>query len=118
IDTSSANLVSGIPWVETDDKMISKLAYDHLRGCGLRNFAFVGSNFNWSKWRKNHFEEILIKNGKECHFYNMPINLKTNWAETQRDLEAWVATLPKPIGIFTAYDQLGRLIIDMSHKSG
>ena len=36
VDTSSANLVPGIPWVETDDKKIAELAYGHLKGCGLK----------------------------------------------------------------------------------
>ena len=38
--------------------------------------------------------------------------------EGQKEMETWLSTLPKPIGIFTAYDQLGRLVIDSSHKLG
>ncbi len=118
VDTSSANLVYGIPWVETDDRKISKLAFEHLKECGLKNYAFVGSNFNWSKWRANHFIKLLKEENINCSFYNLPINMRMNLVEEQKEIEAWLLTLPKPIGVFTAYDQIGRLIIDSSHKLG
>lgn len=115
VDTSSANLVSGIPWVETDDKNISKLAFEHLKACGLKNFAFVGSNFNWSKWRANHFVDLLNIEGIDNSLF---INLETNLVEEQKKIELWLNALPKPIGIFAAYDQLGRIIIDSCHRLG
>ncbi len=118
VDTSSANLIPKIPWVETDDKKIAKVAFDHLNSCGLKNFAFIGSNFNWSKWRANHFIELLDKKNIRYSFYNLPINLKMNLVQEQKQIESWLAKLPKPVGIFAAYDQLGRLIIDSSHKLG
>lgn len=118
VDTSSANLVPGIPWVETDDKKISELAYRHLKGCGLKNFAYVGSNFNWSRWRANHFSNLLKAEDIPYYNYNLSINLKMNLVEKQREMESWLVTLPKPIGIFAGYDQIGRLIIDSSHKLG
>ena len=60
VDVSAARLVQNIPWVETDDEAITRLALDHLRDCGLRNFAFFGDPFyNWSIWRQRNFEDIL-----------------------------------------------------------
>jgi LacI family transcriptional regulator, galactose operon repressor len=114
IDASSANLVPGVPWVETDDKKIAQLALNHLRACGFKNFAFVGSDFNWSKWRAGHYIDLLKEMGLPCHFLNLSIKLGVD----QKNMESWLADLPKPIGIFTAYDQIGRLIIDASHKAG
>ena len=60
VDVSAARLIEGIPWVETDDEAITRLALDHLRDCGLQNFAFFGDPFyNWSIWRQQSFERIL-----------------------------------------------------------
>jgi LacI family transcriptional regulator len=118
IDTSSANLVPGIPWVETDDKAIAGMALDHLEECGFKNFGFVGADFNWSEWRANHFINLLDMKNSHCYSHNFAINQKINLIEEQRNMESWLATLPKPIGIFSAYDQLGRLIIDASHRAG
>ena len=59
VDVSAARLIQGIPWVETDDEAITRLALDHLRDCGLQNFAFFGDPFyNWSIWRQQNFERI------------------------------------------------------------
>ena len=118
VDTSSANLVKGIPWVETDDKKIAKLAFEHLRECRLKNYAFFGSSFNWSKWRANHFIELLKANNFSYSFYNLSLNKKLKLIEEQKEIESWLVSLPKPVGIFAAYDQLGRLIIDSSQKLG
>lgn len=118
VDMSSANLVPGIPWVETDDKKIAELAFEHLTGCGFKNFAFVGSDFNWSKWRSSRFMELLEERGLPCHVHNIPLNSNINLVLDQKSLESWLTHLPKPIGIFSAYDQLGRLLIDASHHSG
>lgn len=58
VDVSSARRVADIPWVETDDKGIAALAFDHLYERGFRHFAFCGpTGFNWSKWRREHFVE-------------------------------------------------------------
>ncbi|PXX22832.1 XylR family transcriptional regulator [Arenibacter sp. ARW7G5Y1] len=118
IDMSSANLVPGIPWVETDDNFIAKMALDHLIECGFKNFGYVGTGFNWSEWRAKHFIDMLKIKGIHCYSHNFAINQKINLIEEQKNMESWLTTLPKPIGIFSAYDQLGRLIIDASHKAG
>ncbi|PCE62689.1 hypothetical protein B7P33_18785 [Sediminicola luteus] len=118
IDVSSANLIPGIPWVETDDRKIAQLAFEHLKDCGLKHFAFAGSQFNWSKWRADHFKEVLEGQGVRCDYYSLPMHLDYHVVDEQKKIESWLATLPKPIGIFAAYDQLGRLIIDCSQKMG
>lgn len=118
VDTSSANLIKEIPWVETDDQRISKLAFDHLYACGLKHFAFFGSYFNWSKWREKHFIDLVRNKNMTCYSYNLALNQELNLVEERMEIESWLATLPKPIGIFAAYDQLGRLIIDSSQKLG
>ena len=41
VDTSSANLIPNIPWVETDDEKIAQVALKHLQNCGFKQF---GSN--------------------------------------------------------------------------
>jgi len=118
VDTSSANLVPNIPWVETDDKKITQVALDHLLSCGFKNFGFVGTDFNWSTWREKHFIELLEIAGFTGQHYSISLDLKLNWVAEQKSMNAWLASVPKPIGIFSAYDQLGRIIIDAAHNSG
>src|ERR1700756_206568 len=42
VDLSAANLVPGVPWVETDDRLIAKAAFEHLSGRGFKHFAYCG----------------------------------------------------------------------------
>jgi LacI family transcriptional regulator len=70
VDVSAARQVPGIPWVETDDHEIAKLAFEHLRDKGLRRFAFCGDpNFNWSNWRRDHFTTLASEAGCACDVF-------------------------------------------------
>jgi len=118
VDISAANLLPGIPWVETDDKRIAHFAVEHLIECGFQNFAYAGPGFNWSKWRKGYFEERLKKYEFQCHAFSSINYLSLNWLEQQNMIQKWLKELPKPIGIFTGYDLMGRIIIDSCNKLG
>jgi LacI family transcriptional regulator len=40
---------SEIPWVETDDAAIARMAAEHLLERGFKHFAFCGDRrYNWS----------------------------------------------------------------------
>src|SRR5207245_1921981 len=52
VDVSAARHIKTIPWVETDDEAIARVAVDHLVGRGFRTLAFCGEpRFNWSRGR-------------------------------------------------------------------
>jgi LacI family transcriptional regulator len=118
VDISAANLIPNIPWVETDDRAISLLAIDHLIECGFKNFGFVEVNFNWSKWRGEHFVEALRQKNMQCHYLNLAIKSNVIWEDEQKEIEAWLEDIPKPIGIFASYDIMGRQIIEACHRLG
>ena len=60
IDVSAARHVPDLPWVETDNLAIARLAAEHLLGRGLRHFGFCGAPmFNWSRERSDHFERLI-----------------------------------------------------------
>lgn len=56
VDVSAARQLPDIPWVETDDAAITRLAVEHLTDRGFKHLAFCGDpGFNWSNWREQHF---------------------------------------------------------------
>ena len=62
VDVSAARKVRSIPWVETDDRELARLAARHLIDRGFRTLAFCGEPlFNWSKWREQHF--VAVRRG-------------------------------------------------------
>ena len=117
VDVSAARLVQGIPWVETDDEAITRLALEHLRDCGLQNFAFFGDPFyNWSIWRQHAFERILGHSSNAgSAIFNLPAREepRVRWWTQREAIRAWLDGLPKPVGIFACYDGCGQQLLEI-----
>lgn len=117
VDVSATRLIPGIPWVETDDEAITRLAIDHLHDCGLRNLAFFGDPFyNWSRWRQEAFERFLDDSGrKEKHIYNLPSRKEPGvpWWTLRDEIYQWLKDLPKPVGIMACYDACGQQLLEI-----
>ena len=117
VDVSAARLIQGIPWVETDDEAITRLALDHLRDCGLQNFAFFGDPFyNWSIWRQQNFERILGRPDIiRSRIFNLPARKEpwVQWWTCREAIRDWLASLPKPVGIFACYDACGQQLLQI-----
>jgi Transcriptional regulators len=113
VDMSAGRLIPSLPWVETDDVAVARMAAEHLLDRGFRHFAFVGDNhFNWSRGRELTFVHLAQEAGYDCsvrHLSTLPSQ------EHQASLEkigAWIAGLPRPLGIMAAYDPLGKHVLD------
>ncbi|MDT4761127.1 DNA-binding transcriptional regulator [Sphaerochaeta sp. PS] len=118
VDVSAARKIEGIPWVETDDAMITKLAMDHLKDCGLKNFAFFGDPFyNWSLWRQQKFEELMaVPVGvPNPMVFNLPQRTepRVRWWTQRERIRQWLSNLPKPVGIFACYDGCGQQLLEI-----
>ena len=117
VDVSAARLIQGIPWVETDDDAITRLALDHLRDCGLQNFAFFGDPFyNWSIWRQQGFKRILGRPDIiQSRIFNLPARKepRVQWWTQREAIRDWLESLPKPVGIFACYDACGQQLLEI-----
>ena len=121
IDVSAARHVPELPYVETDDEAIARLAIGHLLERGFRHLAFCGdARFKWSKLREQRFETLARAAGIECQVYDPPHRRKRapTWDEERRGLAQWLGSLPRPIGIMAAYDIRGRQILDVCAELG
>jgi LacI family transcriptional regulator len=116
VDVSAARTLPDIPWVETDDEAIARLAVEHLVERGFRRLAFCGDpRFNWSNWRCEHFARLALQAGCTCAVYQSPATLKrpTSWNCEHERLAAWVKSLPRPIGVMACYDIKAQQILDV-----
>lgn len=120
VDVSAARTVPEIPWVETDDKEIVRLATEHLLERGFRNFGYCGdSQFNWSQWRRDHFVTALGALGLKPSLHDVSPRGKPDSAEQrQRRLTKWLRSLPRPSGVFVCYDILAREVVDVCRTCG
>ncbi len=115
VDLSSARRVGDIPWVETDDRAIATLAFEHLHERGFRHFAFCGPRgFNWSTWRMEHFVSLCKLAGVDCECFqtDSPYAKSPKKSGKQTSLEAWLTQLPKPTGLLCAYDIQAQVVLD------
>jgi LacI family transcriptional regulator len=119
VDVSAARLLPHIPWVETDDGEIARLAAQHLIDRGFRTLAYCGEpQFNWSEWRETSFREFAIEAGCECLvFQGKPRSDEDySWTRERRRLKSWVEKLPKPVGIMACYDFKGQQLLDVCRE--
>ncbi|MBD3675065.1 MAG: DNA-binding transcriptional regulator [Planctomycetaceae bacterium] len=119
IDVSAARRVPGIPWVETDDTAIARLAAEHLMERGFQHFAFCGEpDFNWSNWREEGFVSVLADRGQKCELFHARSRTEKgySWNREQRRLRKWVDNLPRPIGIFACYDIRAQQLLDVCRE--
>lgn len=115
VDLSAARLAPSLPWVETDDHAIAKLAAEHLIERGFQHYAFCGDDqFNWSCWREDYFQKQITDAGFVCHVYPQSTKrLKSiPWEEEQRRLSEWIQQLPKPVGVMACYDIKAQQLLD------
>ncbi len=115
IDLTSERLLPEVPYLEANDHAIAQLAARHLLERGFEHFAFLGdSYFFWSRLRAQHFNRSVEDAGFTCHSLDLLGESQRPVAhhELQQRLQAWLRSLPKPIGIMTSSDVLGRLLIE------
>lgn len=117
VDVSAARLLPDAPWVETDDAAIAATAFAHFRERGLTHFAFTGDDrFNWSRWRQEHFARLAAEAGFDCRV--CPRVDPVNWEARLEETAAWLAGLPKPVGVFACYDLRAREVLDGCRSAG
>lgn len=118
IDVSAARLVPALPWVETDDEQIARLAFEHFVERGFRHFAFCGdARFNWSVWREHHFRAHVAAAKHTVHCYR-PANADADLGAQMGELRRWLIELPKPVGVMACYDIRGQQVLDACRSAG
>ncbi len=116
VDVSAARRVPGIPWVETDDAEIARLAVEHLLERGFRSLAYCGEpDFNWSEWRREHFERIAAEHGSSCRVFQSVPRSSPQYSlqAEQKRMAAWLRRLPKPTGVLACYDIKAQQLLDV-----
>ncbi|MDB5295464.1 MAG: xylR 3 [Phycisphaerales bacterium] len=121
VDVSAANLVPGVPWVETADEAIAAAALDHLYERGFRQLAFVGDErFNWSVWRRDRFVARAAERGLAVAVAHASVTARAGaeWTAEVVRLGDWLGGLPKPVGVMACYDLMGRQVLEACRHAG
>jgi LacI family transcriptional regulator len=112
----------GFPLIDTEDRMVARLAAEHLMNRGFRHYAFCGFvGANYSDARSQWYRERLEEAGYTCHIYGPPQRLRDGQTIEyekrgllfQEDLGRWLQSLPKPVGVMACNDIRGQQVINL-----
>jgi LacI family transcriptional regulator len=121
IDT--LGVVPGLPFpiVHVSNQAIAAIAAQHFIERGLRQFAFVGiENENWSEERYAAYCQAVAHVESQVPIYVQPRDPTgvRSWERSENRLAAWVAALPKPVGVMVCSDQRGPQLLEACRRAG
>jgi LacI family transcriptional regulator len=99
-----------IPRVVVDDHAVGALAAEHLLQCGLRHFAFSGCDSHGSsRLRRAGFLERIEAEGLAEGIVPPSADLADcdDWRSRPQAVDAWLASLPRPLGLMAWTDRRG-----------
>lgn len=113
---------SGIPYFTTDNAAIARLAAQHLLDCGFSRLACYGDRpgrlHRWCERRIQAFRHEAQRAGVACSILRARSPTARNWIKLQRELSAWLAALPKPVGVFACTDFRARHVLQVCRTIG
>jgi LacI family transcriptional regulator len=119
VDVSAGRLLEGVPYVETDDAAIARLAAAHFLERDFRHFAFLGDDrFRWSDNRRDAFLTAVGSRGRTVSVFDGGATQQGQPADDEERIERWLAGLPKPLALFACYDIRGRQALDACRRAG
>jgi LacI family transcriptional regulator len=121
VDVSAERDASEFPRVSIDNVAVARLAAEHLAGKGFVHFAYCGdARFLWSRQRGAEFKRWLAAAGHRRVQVMPPARgARKPGSDTEsREIAAWVAELPKPVGVFACYDGRAQQLLEACQLLG
>ena len=120
VDVRCRLQVPGIPQVETDDRAVARLAFDHLWDRGFRKFAFCGFQFaHFSNARLQFFRQLVADANCPLSIYETPSQQNASLTSIEQaalvdeqPISTWLASLEPPTGLFVCNDIRGQQILN------
>jgi len=110
------------PYFVTDSQTIARLAAGHLMDRGFTRLAYCGmpaTKINgWSRIRGAAFQACAREAGADCYLFTGRYGTARRWPQLQEELAAWIAGLPKPIGLMACDDSRARHVLEACRSLG
>ncbi|MEM9366462.1 MAG: DNA-binding transcriptional regulator [Planctomycetota bacterium] len=126
VDVRCSRTFPGVPRVETEDRLVAKLAFEHLWERGFRRFAFCGfQNAHYSDHRLRAFQEFVSKAGLPLAVYETKgtpdescTSIEESGMATLEALSDWLARLRPPTGLLVCNDIRGQQVLHACRRLG
>lgn len=120
VDVRCSGRFPGIPQVETDDRRVAELAFEHLWERGFRKFAFCGFQYaHYSEARHRYFRECVERAACSLSVYETPgrkdapvTRLEETGLVEKEAMAKWLASLEPPTGLFVCNDIRGQQVLN------
>lgn len=115
--TYAKERMAGSGWVNTDDRGASKVVVNHFLQRGFQNFAFFGlEGMLWSVRRGEGFRESLATEGFKVD--ELWVSPSDDGKIDEVSISAWLSSLPRPVGLMAANDELGQKLVHLCREAG
>lgn len=126
VDVRCSQSFPGIPQVETDDRKVAQLAFEHLWDRGFRRFAYCGFKYaHYSESRLRYFRDAVNSAVCSLSVYethgqrDAPItSVEESGVADAEALSAWLTSLTPPTGIFVCNDIRGQQVLNVCSGLG
>jgi LacI family transcriptional regulator len=113
----------GQPMVCGDNEAIARLAFTHLWDCGLRQFGYCGlppEHNYYIHQRGERFRGLAEAAGCACAAFPArdPGLQMSDWERDRQQIAAWLAALPKPVGVLACFDERGFQVLGACRHAG
>lgn len=120
VDVRCNRKFAGVPQVETDNRRVAELAFQHLWDRGFRRFAYCGFRFAaYSDARLKSFRELVRASGCPLSVYESKGKPRSPLTSLEQagmfeiePLSQWLAKLERPTGIFVCNDIRGQQVLN------
>ncbi|MDF1744220.1 MAG: substrate-binding domain-containing protein [Gimesia sp.] len=111
---------SHFPQVRIDERETATLAATHLLERGFRSLAYysVPNQPNYEDQMGPSFEEVAVRWGGTCSNFKQWRRQKTSSNVTLAELESWLHSLPKPVGILAWDAEHGHFLCEACASAG
>ena len=110
----------GIPRVRVNDQLAGRMAASHLLDRGLRHLAFFGWSDHWySEQRRRGFSQRAAEAGARVDSFVVPVGEgeKLSWTKRIAGPAKWVASLPRPCGVFAVHDYRAQFLLEACNEA-
>ena len=98
--------------IRSDDKLMAQAVVGLFRKKKLDHLAYIGApgQREWSLSRAQALQAVACQQGLDVAVYQEPDFV--SWREQRRLMADWLTSLPKPCGVWVAYDHRAKHVID------
>ncbi|MEO1527121.1 MAG: DNA-binding transcriptional regulator [Planctomycetota bacterium] len=120
VDVRCRHVYPNIPQVETDDRRVAALAFEHLWQRGFRRFAFPGyQGAHYSENRLTHFRSFVNDAGCPLSVYEVTnensyfiTGIEKGGVADLSEFTTWLSSLTPPTGLFACNDIRGQQVLN------